>query len=154
MSTLAADPAWTKEGNRLVRRGGETVLLPAMGAGKYRLAVNIERGRRLQWMVNYVDESNYAWFQIGRDNFIRTVVSQGQRSKPVEVAHRLADFRAVVIEIEVADNEIVHRMQRAGEWVEIDRWKFTGADFAKGRFGFRLPGKDELSVSSLTFTAR
>lgn len=154
MSALAQDPAWSKEGDRLVRRGGEAVLLPAMGAGKYRFAVNIERGRRLQWMVNYIDESNYAWFQIGRDNFIRTVVSQGQRSKPVEVAHRLADFRAVVIEIEVADNEIVHRLQRGGEWIELDRWKFTGADFAKGRFGFRLPGKDELSVASLSFSAR
>lgn len=154
MSTLAADPAWSKEGDRLVRRGGEAVLLPAMGAGKYRFAVNIERGRRLQWMVNYVDDNNYAWFQIGRDNFIRTIVSQGRRSKPVEAAHQLADFRAVVIEIEVADNEIVHRLQRAGEWIELDRWKFTGANFTRGRFGFRLPGKDELSVSSLSFTAR
>jgi hypothetical protein len=154
MKTLAEDPGWSKQGDRLVRRGGDVILLPAMGAGKYRFAVNIDKGRRLQWMVNYVDESNYAWFQVGRDNFIRTVVSQGQRSKPVEVAHELADFRAVVIEIEVTDNEIVHRLQRGGEWVELDRWKFTGANFAKGRFGFRLPGKDELSVSSLTFTAR
>ena len=154
MSTLAADPGWSKQGDRLFRRGGEVILLPAMGAGKYRFAVNIERGRRLQWMVNYADESNYAWFQVGRDNFIRTVVSQGQRSKPVEVSHELADFRAVVIEIEVADNEIVHRLQRGGEWIELDRWKFTGANFAKGQFGFRLPGKDELSVSSLSFTAR
>lgn len=154
MNALAADPGWSKQGDRLFRRGGEVILLPAMGAGTYRFAVNIERGRRLQWMVNYSDESNYAWFQVGRDNFIRTVVSQGQKSKPVEVAHELADFRAVVIEIEVADNEIVHRLQRGGEWVELDRWKFTGANFAKGPFGFRLPGKDELAVSSLTLTAR
>lgn len=154
MSALAADPAWRKEDDRLVRRGGDAILLPVMGPGKYRFAVNFERGRRLQWMVNYTDESNYAWFQVGRDNFIRTVVSQGQRSKPVDVPHRLADFRAVVVEIEVADNEIVHRLQRAGEWIELDRWKFTGADFAGGQFGFRLPGKDELAVSSLTFTAR
>lgn len=154
MSTLAGDPAWSKQGDRLVRRGGNVILLPATGAGKYRFAVNIERGRRLQWMVNYADESNYAWFQVGRDNFIRTVVAQGQRSKPVEVAHQLPDFRAVVIEIEVADNEIVHRLQRGGEWIELDRWKFTGANFAKGQFGFRLPGRDELSVSSLGFTPR
>lgn len=151
-AAFAQDPAWTREGEALVRRGGEAVLVPVQGQGKYRFSVNIMKGRRLQWMVNYTDENNYSWFQLGRDNFIRAIVTGGQRSKPVQVSHGLNDFRAVVIEIDVSDNEIVHRLWVNDDWVELDRWTFTGADFAKGQFGFRLPGRDELAVYSLAFT--
>ncbi len=152
-AVLANDPAWSRRGDQLIRRGGGVVLVPAMGVGKYRFAVNLLRGRRLQWVVNYVDSENYGWFQIGRNNFIRSIVSQGQRSRPYQEPHALTEFRAVTIEIDVKDEEIVHRLLRNGEWVELDRWKFTGADFAKGQFGFRLPGRDEIAVHSLDFTA-
>ncbi len=151
---FAADPAWSRRGDQLIRRGGGVVLVPAMGVGKYRFAVNLLRGRRLQWVVDYVDSENYGWFQLGRNNFIRSIVSQGQRSRPYQEPHGLAEFRAVTIEVDVKDEEIVHRFLRNGEWVELDRWKFTGANFAKGRFGFRLPGRDEIAVHALEFTAR
>ena len=152
-AVFANDPAWSRRGDQLIRRGGGIVLVPAMGVGKYRFAVNLLRGRRLQWVVNYVDSENYGWFQMGRNNFIRSIVLQGQRSRPYQEPHALAEFRAVTIEVEVKDEEIVHRLLRNGEWIELDRWKFTGADFAKGQFGFRLPGRDEIAVHSLDFTA-
>jgi hypothetical protein len=147
------DPAWSRRGEDLIRQGGGVVLVPAMGAGKYRFSVNLLRGRRLQWVTDYIDGEHYGWFQMGRDNFIRSIVSAGQRSKPFEKAHGLADFRIVTIEIEVGEDQMIHRLLKDGEWVELDRWKFTGANFVAGQFGFRLPGRDELAVRSLEFIA-
>ncbi len=152
MSLLAEDPAWRRQGDRLTRRGGDFVLLPSQGAGTYRITVNLEKGRRLQWVVNYRDGANYGWFQMGRDNFIRALVSDGNRSRPVQVEHMMANFRAARIEIRVTNNEVVHRLRRNGEWVEIDRWRYTGANFTAGQFGFRLPGRDELVVAAASFT--
>lgn len=152
-TAFANDPSWTRQAQDLVRRGGGVVLVPAMGAGKYRFSVNLLRGRRLQWVANYVDGQHYGWFQMGRDNFIRSIVSAGERSKPVQEAHGLPDYHVVTIELEVSNDQIIHRLLRDGEWVELDRWKFTGANFLEGQFGFRLPGRDELAVRSLQFTA-
>ncbi len=152
---LESGDGWTRAGLGVERRGGEFVAIPgARRAGVYQFRARLEKGRRLQWAAHYFDESNYGWFQLGRNRFYRTVVASGDRSKAVEAEHAVDDFRDVAIRIEISPDTIVHRLLAGGSWVEIDRWKITGAGFDKGEVGFRLPGKDQLILTELSFEPR
>jgi len=50
------------------------------------------------------------------------------------------------MQIRVTPNEIVHQIKDGDSWFVLDKWSPPGASFAAGRFGFYLPGKDQIAI--------
>jgi len=48
----------------------------------------------------------------------------------------------------VGPNEIVHQIRQGEGWVVLDRCTTPGSNLSLGRFGFYLPGSDQLALSS------
>jgi hypothetical protein len=143
---------WHREGNLVARKGGGIALAPGRsGAGLYEFSVELRGGRRLHWVVNYVDDKNYELFEMGKDNFLRTQVRGGKKSKAVKVRHPVDQDSLFQIRIEVTKDAIVHRALHNDAWTIIDSWTGGDADFAQGRFGFHVPGGDQVALRSFTF---
>jgi hypothetical protein len=143
---------WTRQGSQLVRRGGDFVLSPVNPqAGTYEFGAFLQKGSRLEWIVNYVDANNYALYQLGKDSLSRTQVTDGRKSAPHKVSHVLNPERLIRVQVEVAEDSVVHRVFQHGEWTVVDRWNHTGARFARGSFGFYVPARSEIGLLDFSF---
>ena len=148
-------PGWMREGRLLVRRGGKFVLAPIKpGPGTYVFTAILKKGRRLEWVVNYRDERNYLLYQLGKSFFHRIEVREGERSTPVKLRHSLHRNEFLTVRIEVSGDSIVQRAEQNGRSVVLDEWKHSGAEFTRGRFGFHVPGRDQIALREITFTPK
>jgi hypothetical protein len=46
---------------------------------------------------------------------------------------------------------VVTSVQQGNTWVVADTWQASGLSPAQGKFGFYLPGTDELYISNFSF---
>jgi hypothetical protein len=145
------DPAgWKQEKGVYVRKGGEYVLYGAPSSGTFRFSAMLMKGHRLQWVVNYTDQNNYDLFQIDENNFYRTDIRNGQKVNEVKVPQKgdKKSFRTFMIH--VSPTEIVHQIQQGNGWVLLDRWTQPGTNLSSGKFGFYLPGGDQISLANFS----
>ncbi len=144
------DPgAWRHDGDSYVRKGGDFVLYGVVPAsGTFVFSAMPAKGRLLQWVINYTDPKNYVLFQMDDNNFYRTVIRNGQKTDQIIVPDKgdKKSFRA--LHIRVSPNEIVHQIKHGYSWTVLDRWTQPGADLSLGKFGFYIPGNDEVALSS------
>jgi hypothetical protein len=148
-----AQSGWEQEGKLLTRRGGEFVLLPQEPQpGIYQFSIFLQSGRRLEWVVNFKDEGNYILFQFERNQLNRIEVVNGEKSKPVRVRHDAKLDEFLTLRVEVSHDTILHRLYYNQQWTVLDTWQAPGADFSQGKFGFHIPGRDKIGLSSFTFT--
>jgi eukaryotic-like serine/threonine-protein kinase len=148
------DPGGWRQDDKgsFVRKGGDFVtygVSPA--AGTFIFSALLTKGHRLQWVVNYTDPNNYDLFQMDDNNFYRTDVRNGQKKYEAKIPHRgeKKSFRAV--QIHVSPTEIVHQIRQGEVWVVLDRWSMPGNNLAQGKFGFYLPGGDQVSLANFSF---
>jgi serine/threonine-protein kinase len=148
-----AQSGWEQEGKLLTRRGGEFVLSP-QGAetGIYQFTVFAQNGRRLEWVVNFKDDNNHVLYQLERDELSRTEVVNGQKAKPVRVRQDVKLDEFLSIRVEISADTILHRLFRGQQWTVLDTWRVPGANFSQGKFGFHIPARDKIGLSSFTFT--
>ncbi len=143
---------WYKEGNLIAKRGGKITLAPGpTGAGLYEFEAQLRDGRRLEWVLNYVDDNNYTLFEINQEFLYRTEIRDGKKSKTVRSRHPLGQFDNFHVRIEVTKDSITHRGLHSGEWMIIDRWTDSGNNFGRGKFGFHLPGNAEMALRSFSY---
>jgi serine/threonine-protein kinase len=148
-----AQSGWVQEGNLLTHRGGDFVLVPQdPRPGTYQFTIFLQNGRRLEWVVNFKDEKNYVLFQLERNQLNRSEVVNGQRSKPVRLRHDAKLNEFLTVSVEVSSDTILHRLYHNQQWSVLDTWKVPGASFSQGKFGFHIPGRDKIGLSSFTFT--
>jgi tetratricopeptide (TPR) repeat protein len=144
------DPgAWRHDGDSYVRKGGDFVLYGVVPAsGTFVFSAMPAKGRLLQWVINYTDSKNYVLFQMDENNFYRTVIRNGQKTDQIIVPDKgdKKSFRA--LHIRVSPNEIVHQIKHGYSWTVLDRWTQPGADLSSGKFGFYIPGNDEVALSN------
>jgi hypothetical protein len=48
----------------------------------------------------------------------------------------------------VGPNEITHLIRQGENWVILERWAQPGSNLNLGRFGFYIPGNDQVVLSS------
>jgi hypothetical protein len=148
-----AQAGWQQEGKLFTRRGGEFVLVPhTPQAGTYQFTALLQNGRRMEWVVNFKDERNHVLFQLDRTYFNRVEVVDGEKSKPVRVRHDLKLEEFLSLRVEVTPDAVVHRAYRNQQWAVLDSWPVSGGGFSQGKFGFHIPGRDKIGLSSFTFT--
>jgi tetratricopeptide (TPR) repeat protein len=149
------DPgAWKHEKDSFIRKGGNFVLYGVVPAsGTFVFSAMPAKGHLLQWILNYTDPKNYVLFQMDDDNFYRTVIRNGEKTDRVTVPDKSDKKGFRVFRIRVSPTEIVHQIGHGDSWTVLDRWTQPGTDLSSGKFGFYLPGDDQVALSSFAHYA-
>jgi serine/threonine protein kinase len=147
MSKWVDPSGWKLENGAFVRKGGDYIFYGVTPtSGTFMFSAVLTKGHRLQWVLNYVDPNNYDLFQIDENNFYRTDVRNGQKTNDVKIPHKSEKKAFNTFEIHVSPTEIVHQIRQGDAWIVLDRW--TGSNLSAGRFGFDLPGGDQMSLAN------
>jgi Flp pilus assembly protein TadD len=149
------DPgAWKHEKDFFVRKGGDFVLYGVVPvSGTFDFSAMPAKGHRLQWVLNYSDAKNYVLFQMDDDNFYRSVIRNGQTTDVIKIPDRNDKRSFRTFHIQVSPTEIVHQIRHGDSWNVLDRWTQSGGDLSRGKFGFYIPGSDQVALSSFAHYA-
>jgi tetratricopeptide (TPR) repeat protein len=149
------DPgAWKQEKDVFIRKGGDFVLYGAVPAsGTFVFSAMLTKGHLLQWVLNYHDPKNYVLFQMDDNNFYRTVIRRGEKTDEIIVPDKNDKKSFRTIETRVSAAELVHLIKHGDRWTVLDRWTQPGTNPSLGKFGFYMPGSDEVALSSFAHYA-
>jgi serine/threonine protein kinase len=149
------DPAgWKPDKNGFVHKGGDFVLYGVSPAsGTFTFSAMLQKGHRLQWVVNYLDPGNYVLFQMDENNLYRTIVHNGQKSDEFKIPHKSEKKSFRLMQIRVTPTEIVHQAKAGDAWAMLDKWSSPGTNLAAGQFGFYIPGNDQVALASFSHYA-
>jgi eukaryotic-like serine/threonine-protein kinase len=149
------DPAgWKSDKSGFVHKGGDFVLYGVSPtSGIFAFSVMLQKGHRLQWVLNYLDANNYILFQMDENNFYRTIVRNGQKSEEVKTPHKTDKKSFHGMQIHVTPTEIVHQAREGDAWVVLDKWTAPGTNLASGKFGFYIPGNDQVALATFSHYA-
>jgi eukaryotic-like serine/threonine-protein kinase len=149
MSKFDDVAGWKQENGSFVHKGGDYVMYSVTPTtGTFVFSAMLAKGRRLQWMLNCTDANNYVLFQMDDNNFYRTVVRNGQKGEETKIPHKGDKKSFRTLQIRVSPNEIVHQIRQGDSWVALDRWSEPGSNLTLGRFGFYIPGSDQVALAS------
>jgi serine/threonine-protein kinase len=141
--------AWSQEKGTYIHRGGDFVLYGVSpAAGTFVFSAQLQKGHRLQWVVHYTNANNYDLFQMDDNNFYRTSIRNGQKTADAKAPQKGDKKTFHTIQIRVEADQIVHQIKQGDNWVVVDRWAEPGNDLSVGKFGFYLPGNDQVALSS------
>jgi tetratricopeptide (TPR) repeat protein len=143
------DPgAWKQEKDSFLRKGGDFVLYGVVPAsGTFVFSAMPARSHLLQWVLNYTDSKNYVLFQLDDNYFYRTVIRNGQKTDEIKVPDKGDKKTFRTLHIRVSPTELVHEIRNGDSWTVVDRWTQPGANLGKGKFGFYIPGGDQVALS-------
>ncbi len=149
------DPeAWKHEKDSFTRKGGDFVLYGVVPAsGTFVFSAMLIKGQVLQWVLNYSDPKNYVLFQMDDNNFYRTVIRDGEKTNEIKVPDKGDRKSFRTLQIRVSPTELVHQIKHGDSWTVLDRWMQPGANLSLGKFGFYIPGNDQVALSSLAHYA-
>jgi tetratricopeptide (TPR) repeat protein len=144
------DPgAWKHEGDSFIRKGGDFILYGAApSAGTFVFSAMPAKGRVLQWVLNYTDSKNYVLCQLDDNSFSRAVIRNGQKADEIKVPDKVDKKGFRTLQIRVSPTEIVQQIKHGESWSTLDHWTQPGTNIGQGKFGFYLPGNDQVTVSS------
>jgi len=157
---------WMRDQSWFSHRGGGFVLYDrAHESGRITFTVMADRSRnpfsngpRLKWVVGFVDQQNYVLVQLDDRNLYRTEVVNGKPRAEVRTPHSIrSNGRFVYLSAEVNGTRLVHQYSQDGKtWRSLDSWDRPAGDattppLSDGKFGFYLPGSDQVSVSNFLF---
>ena len=147
---------WSKEGEEFVRKGGNRVVVcsgPMVGTLAFTAHLvkggGVFRSARLRWFVD--EGSGNTQYEVDKRRF-QAKGPAGSRTKELPKGKGEEDEKTYAIEIEIAPERIVTKVRSGGSWVTID--SHTAKVGADTKFGFVIPGNDELSISDLRFTPK
>src|SRR5271165_2019809 len=154
MSKWADPSAWKQENGAFVRKGGDYTLYGVTPtSGTFMFSAVLTKGHRLQWVLNYTDPNNYDLFAMDENNFYRTDIRNGQKTNDVKIPHKSEKKTFQTFEVHVSPTEIVHQIRQGDAWVVLDRLTLPGTNLSAGRFGFYLPGGDQMSLANFNHYA-
>ena len=149
MSKWDEPAAWKREGDSFIRKGGDFVLYGVVPtSGTFAFSAMPAKGHLLQWVLNYTDPKNYILFQMDDNNFYRTVIRNGVKTDQIIVPDKGDKKSFRVLQIRVSPTEIVQQIRQGDRWTVLDRWTQPGANLSLGKFGFYIPGNDQVALSS------
>jgi tetratricopeptide (TPR) repeat protein len=149
MSKWEDPAAWKNEKDSFVHKGGDFVLYGvAPASGTFVFSAMIARGHFLQWVLNYTDPKNYVLFQMDDNNFYRTVIRNGEKASEFIVPDKSDKKSFRTLQIRVSPTELVHQIKHGDRWTVLDRWTQPGINLSLGKFGFYIPGSDQVALSS------
>jgi Flp pilus assembly protein TadD len=154
MSKWENPGAWQHEKDSFTRKGGDFVLYGIVPtSGTFVFSAMPVKGRLLQWVINYTDPKNYVLLQVDDSNFHRTVIRNGEKTDEIIVPYKgeKKSFRS--LHVRISPTEIVHQIKEGERWRILDRWTQPGVNPSLGKFGFYIPGNDEIALSGFSHYA-
>ena len=146
--------AWKQDKDSYTRKGGDFVLYNAVPtSGTFMFSAMITKGRLLQWVFNYTDSRNYVLFQMDENYLYRAVIHNGQKTDEIRVTDRGDKKSFHSLNIRVTPTEIVHEIKHGNSWTVVDRWTQPGTNLSAGKFGFYIPGDDQVALSGFAHYA-
>jgi hypothetical protein len=113
----------------------------------------VQKGKRLQWVLNYTSPGNYVLFQMDESFFYRSTMRNGAATEEVKIPHKIQKKAFQSLRIRVTPNEIVNQIKDGDSWFVLDKWSSPGTNLALGKFGFYLPGKDQVAIMNFNHYA-
>jgi serine/threonine-protein kinase len=151
MSKWDEPEGWKQEKGVFVHKGGDFVLYSSSPTtGTFTFSAALLKGHRLQWVLNYVGPNDYDLFQIDENYFYRVPVRGGQKGDEIKVLHKSDKKSFHTIQIAVNPNEIIHQTREGDIWVVLDKWNSPGNNPTVGKFGFYIPGSDQVALSNFS----
>ncbi len=149
------DPgAWKPEKDSFLRKGGDFVLYGTVPtSGTFVFSAMLAKGHLLQWVFNYTDPKNYVLLQMDDNNFYRSVIRNGNKADEIIVPHKGEKKSFRTLHIRVSPTEIVHQIKQGNSWIVLDRWTQPGTNLSQGKFGFYIPGDDQVALSTFAHYA-
>jgi serine/threonine protein kinase len=149
MANWEQPESWTPEKDCFVHRGGNFVLFhTSPTSGTFSFSALLQKGHRLQWVLNYMDDKNYLSFSMDENFFYRSLVRNGQQVESAQFPHKTDKKQFRSLQIRVSGDEIVHQIREGNQWVPLDTWNQPGTELSAGKFGFFIPGKDQVALSN------
>ena len=144
---------WSADGKLYVHQGGGIVLFDASPAtGTFAFIGLLHKGKRLSWVLNYIDQQNYLLFEIDSKTFSRKEVVDGQTKELSRAPSGIGKSEYCSVRIDVTPGSIVHQVYDGQRLVPVDIWKDPARDFSRGKFGFLIPGNQTVSISDFGFS--
>jgi hypothetical protein len=138
-------PGWSAQNGILVHKGGDWVMAtPDISQATIRFTVVSIKGRHVEWCVASRDEKNFIHYELDDKNITRYEVRNGNKLGQTKVAHGLDKKKPMGITLVVTPQSVVLSVSRGG-WLDLDKWDIAG-ESVHGRFGFRIPGSDEIGL--------
>jgi tetratricopeptide (TPR) repeat protein len=154
MSKWEDPSSWKHEGDSFTRKGGDFVLYGVVPAsGTFAFSAMLTKGHLLQWVLDYTDPKNYVLFQIDDNNFYRSVIHNGEKTDEIIVPHKGDKKSFRTLQIRVSSTELIHEIKQGDRWTVLDRWTQPGTNLSLGKFGFHIPGNDQITISSFAHYA-
>ena len=154
MSKWEMPSAWKNEKDSYIHKGGDFVLYEvAPASGTFAFSATLTKGHFLQWVLNYTDSRNYVLFQMDDNNFYRTVIRNGEKTSELIVPDKSDKKSFRTLQIRVSPNELIHQIKHGDRWIVLDRWTQPGTNLSLGKFGFYIPGNDQVALSSFAHYA-
>lgn len=153
MSKWEEPGAWKHDGDTYTRKGGDFVLYGVVPASGTFVFSAMPKGRLIQWVLNYVGPKNYMLFQLDDKNFYRCAIRNGQKTDEIIVPHKGDKKSFRTLQVRVSSTEIVHLIKDGDSWTVLDRWTQPGANLSAGKFGFYLPGNEQVALSGFAHYA-
>ena len=162
MDQWAAQLGWKLENGWYAHRGGGLVLYPTVpSAGTFVFTAQRQTGvfgkGRIQWVVGCVeDKSNFILFGLSKANIYRAEIVGGKRQYETSGSLKNTPEKelAFTVKIDISSDSVVTYIDHGKGWEKIDTWTASGLNPAEGKFGFYLPGTDELYISNFIFNPR
>src|SRR3984893_4616307 len=76
------------------------------------------------------------------------VVRNGEKEDAIKVMTKGDKKIFRTIQIRVGPNEITSLIRQGENWAILERWVQAGSNLSLGRFGFYIPGNDQVALSS------
>jgi serine/threonine protein kinase len=150
-----ASVRWVTQGAWMVKQGGDFIPFRANPtAGRFAFSLTLRKGKRLRWVLSRVDDRNYALFELDKKYFYRSQVVDGKTTELAKVLHRAGETGTYSLIVEVTQHGIAHSIRIGQAWSPLDSWQDPTRDFPAGRFGFFIPGRDEIGLADFSFTPR
>jgi hypothetical protein len=147
---------WTRQDGEYVRKGGNRVVVhsgPLEGTFTFtahlRKGGGLFHGGKLRWFIE--DGNGVSQFELDKKKF-QAKGAAGSRSKEHSRDLGEEDDRTYSVQIEVTGDRIVNRLKVGDSWITMDSQPAQGV--GDGKFGFTIPGNDEIAVSNLRFSPR
>jgi hypothetical protein len=141
--------AWRPESGVFIRKGGGLVLYKTVpSSGTFVFSAMLRKGHRLQWVLNCKDDKDYLLFQMDDDSLSRSAVNGGQPTEAAKIPYPSDRKKFRTLQVRVSAVEIVTNVLEGQDWKLLDRVVMPGVDLSSGKFGFLIPGGDEVALSN------
>ncbi len=142
--------SFTRDGDAYIQKGPASVMFKSPQTnGTFTFTVKPVRGKRLRWMLDFKDNSNYVLIEVEKNKFTRHDVTNGRDKKADSV--KIDSQDVFQVQVEVRNGALIHRLNIGGAWGVVDNWLDPARNFADGKFGFRVEGRDEIAITDFKF---